>query len=128
LLTKIKEQVAQVLKYSEGVDINVETNSLIDMWYNAKKDIIDAWGGKFIIEIPTKVKFQLEKEEKNKRLNRFILDAYHTSWSSQLESFLEKNYSNFYFQIQNEDYYGLYPAISLSGINFSSYFIPYARS
>lgn len=93
-----------MLKYSEGVDTNVETNSLIDMWYNAKKDIIDAWGGKFIIEIPTKVKFQLEKEEKNKRLNRFILDAYHTSWSSQLESFLEKNYSNFYSNTVEEEF------------------------
>lgn len=103
-MTQIKNQVAQVLRYSEGIDTDVETNSLIDMWYNAKKSIIDAWGGKFIIELPGKVKFRLDKQEKERRLNRFILDAYHMSWNSMLEHFLSKNYANFYSNIVEEEF------------------------
>ena len=67
----IKRDFAKVIKYSQGFE-PANIGALFDKWLDAKRDIIEAWGGNFIIEVPETVQFELSPEEKKSRLNQFM--------------------------------------------------------
>ena len=51
-LTKIKDAVDEVISYSQNIPKPLETDDLINTWYNNKKRFIDAMDGKLIWECP----------------------------------------------------------------------------
>ena len=70
-IKKIQEQFELVIHYSQEIpkvpgERFVNTDSLFEEWLNAKRDFIEAFGGKFIIELPKKVTYK-EKIEMMKR-------------------------------------------------------------
>ena len=63
-IKKIQEQFELIIHYSQEIpkvpgERFVNTDSLFEEWLNAKRDFIEAFGGKFIIELPKKVTFEL---------------------------------------------------------------------
>ena len=76
-IKKIQEQFELVIHYSQEIpkvpgERFVNTDSLFEEWLNAKRDFIEAFGGKFIIELPKKVTFELSHEEKIRRVKDFL--------------------------------------------------------
>ena len=76
-IKKIQEQFELVIHYSQEIpkvpgERFVNTDSLFEEWLNAKRDFIEAFGGKFIIELPKKVTFELSDEEKIRRVKDFL--------------------------------------------------------
>lgn len=69
-IENIKEQFKEVIKYSQGVP-NPKVDELFDEWREAKRDFIEAMGGKLIYEYPTPVCFDLNKDDKMKRIEDF---------------------------------------------------------
>ena len=103
-LTDIKEQFIQVIKYSQRI-AEPKVDKLFSEWLEAKRDIIEAWDGKYIIEVPEVVTFDLDKDEKKSRIIEFIdvvADRYNNpdladflEWASISEIFnnkLERDY------------------------------------
>ena len=50
-ITNIKEQFIKIVKHSQRID-EPKVDKLFDKWLDAKRDIIEAWGGNYIIEVP----------------------------------------------------------------------------
>jgi hypothetical protein len=70
IIQKCKEDFDKVIKYSQHIE-KVDTLALLERWYEAKKKIIQAWGGEPIIEFG-EVALELEDSEKRNRLNTFL--------------------------------------------------------
>ena len=89
----IKEQVREVIRYSQGIDEPLLDN-LFDDWYDGKSDFIDAMGD-LRIKIPD-VKIELDAEEKRRRLFAFInhIDEDYNAYN--LAGFLDSNMNSFY--------------------------------
>lgn len=99
----IKRDFAKVIKYSQGFEpANIDT--LFDKWLDAKRDIIEAWGGKFIIEVPETVQFELSPEEKKSRLNQFIDMISEVYDNDELVFFLENVEEDFFSNHLSKDY------------------------
>ena len=49
-----------------------ETDELFEKWFRAKKYFIEAFGGSTILEIPYKISFKLDDQEKNNKIEEFI--------------------------------------------------------
>jgi len=87
-ITTIKEDFIKVLQHSQNIK-NPQVDVLFDKWLEAKRDIIEAWGGKYIIEVPNTITFELSTKEKQNRINEFINavdDMYH---NNDLVAFLD---------------------------------------
>ena len=89
----IKEQVKEVIRYSQGIDEPLLDN-LFDDWYDGKSDFIDAMGD-LRIKIPD-VKIELDAQEKKRRLLAFInhIDEDYNAYN--LAGFLDSNMDSFY--------------------------------
>ena len=87
-ITNIKKQFIRVIQHSQRID-EPKVDKLFDKWLDAKRDIIEAWGGKYIIEVPDPICFELEKDEKRSRLNEFINVVYDRYDNEELAEFLE---------------------------------------
>lgn len=91
----IQEQVNAVLAYSQDFDREPQTDNLIDIWFNAKRDIIEAFGGKLIYEAgPTT--FNLSKEEQDEKISDFINRCERVYDNSSLAWFLYRNKAGFF--------------------------------
>ena len=106
----IEKQVAQVIEYSQGLP-KAEPRALLDKWYKAKEQYIQAWGG-CIYEVPEPVVFYLSTEEKRQRFNEFI-DAIDSTYDNrELTEFLDwleisevfDNHTTRKFYLNNEEY------------------------
>jgi hypothetical protein len=71
IIQQIKSDFDAVISYSQGIR-EIKSNKVLEQWYEAKRDIIDSWGGKLIVELPERVTFELSPEEKQRRLDEFI--------------------------------------------------------
>ena len=68
----IKEKFDKVIVYSQSGIVEPQTDELFDLWADAKRDIIEAFGGKYIYEFPEKVTFELTEDAENDRIQYFI--------------------------------------------------------
>ena len=87
-ITTIKEQFKKVIQYSQGIQ-NPQVDELFDRWLEAKRDIIETWGGECIVEVPHTVSFELSEQEKRHRLNEFIDAVDNMYGNNELVQFLD---------------------------------------
>lgn len=90
----IQDQFNEVIAFSQGFTPN--TDALFEQWFEAKRDIIECWGGNLIIEVPHKVAFELSQKEKDSRLDEFINAVSVTFDNEALANFLEDNRQGFF--------------------------------
>lgn len=101
----IEEQVKQVLRHSQELyDEDLNINDLFDCWKRGKQHIIDAWGGRLILEIPTKISFPLTNEMRQSRINNFLDYICTTYHEYDLVDFIMVNRDNFYDNKVNQEY------------------------
>ena len=103
----IKEQFCRVVEYSQGIP-TPHVDKLFEDWLDAKRDFIEAFGGKLIYEWPEKVSFELGAKEKQLRLNDFINMVSSSYGNSDLTDFIDANRDGFFSnQVLNDyDYEG----------------------
>lgn len=94
-IQEIKEKFDKVIMYSQsGID-NPQTDKLFDIWAQSKRDIIEAFGGKYIYEFPEKITFELTEDAKNDRIQSFINYLLGLGYP-ELGMFLEAQRDGFY--------------------------------
>lgn len=103
IYTDIQEQFNKVIAYSQGIP-DPKTDELFENWLEAKRSFIEAFGGKLIYEVPVKVSFTLDMEEKKVRLNDFIDTVYNIYSNEALGSFLEQESEGFFSNVVVHDY------------------------
>lgn len=108
-IKKIQEQFELVIHYSQEIpkvpgERFVNTDSLFEEWLNAKRDFIEAFGGKFIIELPKKVTFELSDEEKIRRVKDFLTSVDCNHDNSDLARFIDIQKNGFYENKVIEDF------------------------
>lgn len=69
-LQSVQEQFDNVVTYSQGYNTDLNSTTLLEMWFNAKKRFIDALGG-LIYEFPLPVNLELSEKEKQKKISNF---------------------------------------------------------
>lgn len=95
MIDEIKQQVKEVIRYSQGIE-NPQIDKLIEDWREAKRDFIEAFGGKLIYTWPQKVTFELSKEEKEKRIDNFVFRVEDQFHKVELANFINVNRHDFY--------------------------------
>ena len=93
-IKRIRQQFDEVIYHSQGFYPNTE--ALFDKWFEAKHDIIEAWGGKLAIEVPEKVVFHLSQKDRDQRLDEFISSVSITYDNDLLACFLDDNRDGFF--------------------------------
>lgn len=102
-LERIKEDFDKVISWSQNIP-EPKTDKLFDIWLEAKRDIIEAFGGKYIYEYPEKVSFELGPKEKHDRVLSFA-HLVESQWGySQLAEFIENQEDGFFDNITVSDY------------------------
>lgn len=90
---EIKQQVASVIHYSQGI-ANPDVEPLLRNWKLNKEKFIELFGG-LIYEYPEKVTFHLSPEEKSEKVNHFI-DKVRIDHSETLSYFLDVQKDGFF--------------------------------
>jgi hypothetical protein len=108
-IRKIQEQFELVIHYSQEIpkvpgQRFVNTDSLFEEWLEAKRDFIEAFGGKLIVELPGKVTFELSQEEKIKRVKDFLTAVDCNYDNPDLARFIDIQKSGFYENKVVEDF------------------------
>ena len=102
-IEEIKEKFDKVIVYSQsGID-NPQTDKLFGLWADAKRDIIEAFGGKYIYEFPEKITFELTEDAKNDRIQNFINYLWDLGYE-ELGRFLDYQRNGFYKNGVVEEY------------------------
>lgn len=94
-VNEIKSQFQKVIKFSQGIDEPI-VDELFDKWLNAKRDIIEAFGGELIKEVPVPVHFHLDPKVRVSNFNEFVSDINSTYHNTRLVDFLNLNQEGFY--------------------------------
>ena len=94
---ELKQQFKKVIAYSQDIRENtLNVDELFDIWLNAKRDIIEAFDGKLIYEVPTPVHFHLDQKERAKHFDDFVHRINNVYNNSDLVDFLTSNADGFY--------------------------------
>jgi hypothetical protein len=100
---QIKPDFDKVIAYSQGIR-EPKTDGLLEQWYEAKRDIIDLWGGELIREYGP-VSFELDESEKRKRLDEFITTIASNFDNEPLADFLETIRDDFFKNHLSHEYH-----------------------
>lgn len=93
---EIEQQVAEVIAYSQGLDIkDLNVKPIIDKWREAKKRFINTFGGE-IYEFPDKVTLTLTDKEKDTLIDDFIDTILCRYENQELADFIEANRKTFF--------------------------------
>lgn len=108
-IQKIQEQFDFVIHFSQEIPKVpnkkfVNTDSLFEEWLKAKRDFIEAFGGKFIVELPGKVTFELSREEKIRRVKDFLTAVDCNYDNPDLARFIDIQKNGFYENKVIEDF------------------------
>ena len=103
IIQTIKQQFSQVIQYSQNIK-NPKIDKIFDEWLEAKRDIIEAWGGKYTIEMVQPITFELSQAEKEKRLDEFIISIIDTYENEDLACFLANNKEDFFDNHLSKNY------------------------
>jgi hypothetical protein len=94
----IQMEFDQVISYSQNIPYP-KSDKLFELWLEAKRDIIEAFGGNLIYKVPEKVSFELSHKEKMLRVNDFI-ESVSMTWDNEpLASFIDDNKESFFNNI-----------------------------
>lgn len=106
MLTELKSQVEDVIKYSQGYKGD-EFNCLplLEQWFEAKKYYIERWDGKLIYEVENPVSFELSAKEKLNRLDEFINTVSMVFDNEDLADFLYHTREDFFNNCLSDDYW-----------------------
>ena len=99
----IKEVFDKVITYSQGIP-EPKTDKLFDEWFEAKRDIVEMFGDKYIYEYPEKVSFELNDKGKTERINSFINDLIYKWDNSLLASFIDYQKEGFFDNLTVYDF------------------------
>lgn len=88
IIQELKSDFDTVICHSQDIPA-VQSEEILEKWYEAKQDIIEAWDGKLIVETDYKVTFDLSPEEKRRRLDDFINTIWEVYDNGALANFLE---------------------------------------
>lgn len=102
-IEEIKEQFDKVIIYSQAGITEPQTDRLFDLWLEGKRDIIEAFGGQYIYEIPEKVCFEIPESAKSERINGFINYLWEFGYS-ELGRFLDYQRDGFFKNQVIEEY------------------------
>lgn len=102
-IQEIKEKFDKVIAYSQTGIIEPKTDKLFDLWADAKRDIIEAFGGKYIYEFPEKITFELTEDAKDDRIQNFINHLWDLGYD-ELGIFLNHQRDGFYKNGVVEEY------------------------
>lgn len=102
-IQEIKEDVEKVLLHSQSVS-KVNIDELMDTWLLKKRDFIEAMDGKLIYELPNKISFELDEEEKYKKIVKFRDKVYGFWKLPELEKFLSVQKEGFFSNTVILDY------------------------
>lgn len=96
-LQKLQNDFESVLVHSQDYPFYLDSKNLIEQWAEAKKDIINLFGGELILRSKEPIKIFLTEEQKNKRFEEFIqaLDE-NGILTTDLELFLRDNKRGFF--------------------------------
>ena len=92
-IEEIQTQFNKVILHSQNYD-EVNTDRLFEKWYASKKWFIDAIGGKLIYEVPEKISFEIDNNERERRVAAFVDEI--SIMNSYLARFVHFNRDNFY--------------------------------
>jgi hypothetical protein len=104
IMQKIKEQVNEVLVYSQCLDKTEGVDTLINEWFVAKKRFIDRWNGELIVNAGP-VEFELSQDEKDKRLSEFIDTVEYQYDNTALSEFIDSTRKDFFDNQLSQEYY-----------------------
>lgn len=108
-LKEIKQQFMDVISYSQGIE-QPNVDALFDNWLEAKRDIIEAMGGRLIYQYPEKVEFKIDENTKEQRINDFIDSIEGVYENQELACFVEDMRDGFYENktLDDWDNYNIY--------------------
>lgn len=102
-IQEIKEKFDKVIIYSQHGIAEPKTDKLFELWADAKRDIIEAFGGKYIYEFPEKITFELTEGAKSDRIKNFINYLWDLGYD-ELGKFLNYQQDGFYKNSVIEEY------------------------
>lgn len=92
---EIQKKFNEIIKYSQCIE-NPNTDELFKNWLEAKRDFIEAMGGRLIWEWPEKVSFELGPKEKSLRIDDFITLVNDRYGNENLADFIEQEREGFF--------------------------------
>ena len=104
IISQVLPQVKEVIEFSQGISNTQYIGELLNRWYTAKTEFIDALGGNLTFKYPEKMSFEFSPAEKKKRLFDLIDYVYCTMDNYKLGKFIEAMSDCFYTNIMNVDY------------------------
>lgn len=105
-MENIQSQFNKVLRFSQGLQFEPNTDKLFELWEINKAKF---WGkffplNEYIYEFPQKVSFELDKYQKDKEVSHLIRQVLYQYNSSELALFIEENRDNFYSNQTEKEY------------------------
>ena len=104
---EIKNQVKEIIKYSQNFDREPKVNKLFEDWKKNKKHFIKDIGDKLIYEYPHEVTFEMNEKDKIRNIEDFITDVEYNYYKNpnltNLLEFLEHCKKAFFQNIVPED-------------------------
>lgn len=91
----IKEQFNKVIRFSQEFP-SVNSDALFDQWLEAKRNIIEAFGGKLIYEVAEPVHFHLDEKNRARAFEEFVMHIKNVYHNTPLVDFLTANEKGFY--------------------------------
>ena len=90
MYSEIKQKFKEVIEFSQNIP-DPQVDILFEQWLEAKRDIIEAFGGKLIYEVSVPVHFHLEDKEKKMYFNEFVDHVSRVCHNEDLAKFIEAN-------------------------------------
>lgn len=97
----IQEKFNKIIEYSQEIE-DINTDDLFSRWEKAKQKFIKYFGDRLIYTWPYKVSFELDDNEKNKKVSDLITQIEQKNTS--LARFIEENKKGFYENFVLNDY------------------------
>lgn len=91
----LKEQFRSVIEYSQNIP-TPQVDELFERWAEAKRDFIEAFGGRLIIEMPNEIAFSIGDHEKEVRVRDFQCLIENKYRNYALSEFIDAMIEGFY--------------------------------
>ena len=126
----IQEQFNEIIRNTQGIP-DPKTDELFRIWHKQKEVFISMFGHKLIYEMPGKVSFELNEQEKHQRVIQFSDDVCNRWGYEELADFIEEQEDGFFRNITVKDYMAWDGKLIKKGtkiVRAFSHFIPDGRS
>lgn len=99
----VQKDFENVISYSQNFCCDLDSDAILEQWYDNKKEFIDAMGS-LIYEINTPISFELSADEQRKKIDNFLKTIRTVYHNEDLSWFLNKNRNGFFSNYVVEDY------------------------